>query len=267
MKRRLRDYVATPALYQSAGGPQAQVGDQVRLFLDTEANPGFPESIVAEILSPITPIDCQARTSYLLEYDDADLDGAAAYIRPDDVVDAVVITQLSILAEELAAETDARIAADADLQVQIDQGTGVAPLVLSSPPVDAGRSVTGDLTFSGNPVVFPPMIPAPPQNGKPAWSDDGNYPGGEYQLRYTGSRWALSVQDTSAEWAADFGNEDFPEEVTVWAAQPPAAGTPVIVIDPNIGTPGVLGQHAIVNSAGVYLCTRETPVKWVQLSN
>lgn len=246
----------------SANVPLA-FGDLVELSLNVGVDPDLPATIEGVVqptpvprVRMIGPDACPVvGYQYIISYESDDLNGALLELTPDMVTGLRCVTCCEVLEEKVAA-----------LQAQVDQGIGIAPLVLSSPPVDAGRSVTGNLTFSGNPVVFPPMLPAPPQNGKPSWSDDGTYPGG-YTLYYTGSRWALIVQDTDAEWAASLGDEDFPEQVTVWAAQSPATGTPVIAVNPNIGTPGVLGQHAIVNSSAVFLCTRESPVKWVQLSN
>lgn len=90
-------YTIPGGLSQAETGPEAQVGDQVRLYLDTEANPGFPEYIVGVIQQPITKSQCEGTVSYVIEYNPADLDGAASLIRQGDVVDAVVITAVDAL--------------------------------------------------------------------------------------------------------------------------------------------------------------------------
>lgn len=113
----LNDYVVTGALYQSDTGPEAQVNDQVKLYLDTEAAPGLPEYVVGVIQHPITKVQCNSATSYDIEYDEADLDGALEYLRVSDVIDAEVITAYDVLEAALNVEIAARVAADA-AQVQ-----------------------------------------------------------------------------------------------------------------------------------------------------
>lgn len=93
----LNDYVVSGALYQAGTGPEAQVSDQVRLYLDTDANPAFPEYIVGTIQHPIVKVQCDSATSYDIEYDEADLLGSASLIRPGDVIDAQVITAYDVL--------------------------------------------------------------------------------------------------------------------------------------------------------------------------
>lgn len=134
----LNDYTVNDALYQGDTGPEAQVGDQVKLYLDTEAVPGFPEFIVGVIQHPISKVNCNSATAYDIEYDEDDLLGAAAFIVPGNVIDAEVISATDVLEDALAAEIArataaegviasdlddeeaARIAADAALQVDID---------------------------------------------------------------------------------------------------------------------------------------------------
>jgi hypothetical protein len=110
----LRDYVVTNALFQADTGPEAQVGDQIRLYLDTEANPGFPEYVVGVIQHPISKVNCDSATSYVVEYDEADLDGAAALLRSQDVIDGVVVTATEVLDAALTAEIAARVAHETD---------------------------------------------------------------------------------------------------------------------------------------------------------
>jgi hypothetical protein len=89
----LQDYIVDDRLYVSDTGPEAAVGDQVKLFLDQEANPAFPEFIYGIIQHPITRVNCDSSTSYAIEYNEANLLGAAAFIRPGDVIDATVASQ------------------------------------------------------------------------------------------------------------------------------------------------------------------------------
>lgn len=88
-------YTVIPALYQFEGGPEAQVGDQVKLYLDTEAQPGFPEFITGVIQHPIVRV-CDG-TRYAVEYDPADLDGAAELLVTGDVLSALVVSAVDLL--------------------------------------------------------------------------------------------------------------------------------------------------------------------------
>lgn len=69
----LENLIVEPALYQYDTGPEAQVGDQVKLFLDQAVNPGWPEFIFGTIQHPITKVNCESATSYNIEYDVDDL--------------------------------------------------------------------------------------------------------------------------------------------------------------------------------------------------
>lgn len=88
-------YTVIPALYQSEGGPEAQVGDQVKLYLNTDAQPGFPEFVTGVIQHPIVRV-CDG-TQYTVEYDPADLEGAADLLVTGDVVSALVVTAVELL--------------------------------------------------------------------------------------------------------------------------------------------------------------------------
>lgn len=105
----LRNLIITGALYEDGSGPEAQIGDTLTLFLDTEANTAFPMSIVGTIQHPITRVQCNSATSYSILYNENDLLGSAPFLRVVDVVDAVSSSGLGV-------ETAARIAADAVLQ-------------------------------------------------------------------------------------------------------------------------------------------------------
>jgi len=119
----LTNYIVIPALYQQAGGLEAQVGDQVKLYLDTDAQPGFPEFILGVIQHPIVRV-CDG-TAYSIEYDESDLVVAEA-IHPDDVVSAEVFQAWDQLAVVIDAEIARATAAEADLANTLGDPTPLA---------------------------------------------------------------------------------------------------------------------------------------------
>lgn len=86
----LRGYTTAGALYHRGAVTEALVGDKVRLYLDTEAKPEFPEFVEATIQHPISLTACGSEKSYNFLYDEEDLDGAAAYLVLADVVEVQV---------------------------------------------------------------------------------------------------------------------------------------------------------------------------------
>lgn len=125
-------------------GVPAAVGDQVTMYLDVDANEDFPESINGIIQHPIVSTQCGTAVSYSVEYDEADLEGAVTALRPQDVIDTVLVTQGDILVVELAAETAARIAADSALTTAVNLK---APL--------ASPTFTGTVTI---PAIVAPIV-------------------------------------------------------------------------------------------------------------
>lgn len=108
-------------LYQDETGRPAQVGDQVKLFLDTEARPGFPEFVFGIIQPGIKLIHCDEYTQYSIEYDDGAI--PSGFLLPDDVTHVTATDAVDVVAQDLAeveerldadiaAETAARITAD-----------------------------------------------------------------------------------------------------------------------------------------------------------
>ena len=116
----LRDYRVAGFLRVNDTGIEAQVSDQVTLFLDRDAEPGFPESIVATIQHPIVRVSCGSMTSYVFEYDENDLNGAAALLRPQDIIDATVVSGVTVVANNLDSEIARATAAEGVLQDNID---------------------------------------------------------------------------------------------------------------------------------------------------
>lgn len=86
----LQDYTVDDRLRISGTGPEAAVGDPVKLFLNTQANPLFPTFILGIIQHPIVRVNCDNSTAYDISYNEADLLTSAAFIRPGDVIDATV---------------------------------------------------------------------------------------------------------------------------------------------------------------------------------
>lgn len=97
----LNKYIVAGALYENETGPEAQVGDQVKMYLDTEAHEDFPEYIFGVIQHPIVKVNCDSATSYSIEYDEADLDGVVNYLVVDDVISVELVTQLVAAIEAL----------------------------------------------------------------------------------------------------------------------------------------------------------------------
>lgn len=80
---------------QRPNGNEAQVGDTVRLYLDTVANPDFPETIQGVIENPIAKVNCGQDRSYVIEYDEE------FTVRVCDVLDSMIIDPISLLREEV----------------------------------------------------------------------------------------------------------------------------------------------------------------------
>ena len=124
----LTSFIVNPALYREVG-IEAQPGDQVELYLNQDAVPGFPEFIVGTIQNPVTTV-CGG-TSYDIEYDEADFSAVedVEELVPDLVSSVVVVSEARVL---FAAEQAAREAADDSLQDQIDECVRFTPQTLST---------------------------------------------------------------------------------------------------------------------------------------
>lgn len=102
-------------LYQMETGPAAQVGDQVKMFLDTEANPALPEFVFGVIQHPIKRVGCDEYTLYTIVYD------LPTYFLTDDLILSVVTTSAAdVVANDLLIESNRSIAAEGVLQDHID---------------------------------------------------------------------------------------------------------------------------------------------------
>lgn len=89
-------YKVADRLYQSETGPEAQVGDQVKLFLDTEANPELPEFVFGIIQPGIRRIECNEYTLYTIEYELTEFT-----LRQDDVISSEVVAAVDVIANDL----------------------------------------------------------------------------------------------------------------------------------------------------------------------
>lgn len=97
----LRQYVVNGGLYAGDGKTPAAVGDQVRLYLDTEAHADFPEYIIGTIQHPVAPILAGTAISYSFEYDETDLDDVVANLIVADVISVEVYSAVDVVAEKL----------------------------------------------------------------------------------------------------------------------------------------------------------------------
>jgi hypothetical protein len=154
----LRDYRVAGALYVNDTGLEAQVSDQVTLFLDTDAEPDFPVSIVATIQHPIIKVECGSMTSYVFEYNEADLDGAAALLRAQDIIDATVISGVTVVADELDDEIAARIAAVLAEQIRAtaaedNLSNALDDEIARAIAAEALKAPTASPTFTGVPAA------------------------------------------------------------------------------------------------------------------
>ena len=109
----LLNYTVNGGLHRREDNTPAQVGDSVELYLDVAAIPEFPEFVTGVIVSPITSTNCGVSVSYNLEYDEAELLGAASFLRTSDIIDALVVAAFPSFEADLAAEAALRIAGDA----------------------------------------------------------------------------------------------------------------------------------------------------------
>lgn len=135
-------YEVAGHLNQLETGPEAQVGDQVKLFLDQEGRPELPEFIFAIIQPPIRRIKCEEYTEYSFEYDETDID--SGLIRPDDIISVEVVAAVDVVANDLLEETNRAIAAETVLQENIDteEARALAAEALLAPK--ASPTFTGD---------------------------------------------------------------------------------------------------------------------------
>ena len=155
----LRDYVVSGGLYLRDTGIEAQVGDQVKLYLDTEADPSFPEFILGVVQHPITRVQCNSATSYIFEYNEADLEGSADLIRSGNVVEVIVVSAVEVLNDALIQEVADRIA---DVDAEEDRALAAESVLQGNIDAEEARALAAEAllapkaspTFTGT-VVLP----------------------------------------------------------------------------------------------------------------
>lgn len=267
-------YTVIPALYQSEGGPEAQVGDQVKLYLDTDAQPGFPEFITGIIQHPIVRV-CDG-TQYDIEYDPADLEGAAELLVTGDVVSALVVSAVDLLRDYVddtfALKTrtvngqplSANVTLDYD-----DVGAAAASHThVSEDITDASDQHAPNKAALWSPLVFVNGLdgtaaqfngwynikPDTILNSRVVWEHlDSN---GDATISFDGSIWRLdSLNILAGNIAVAFsGGFTYPWNVDVWTMEDVGYGAIVVQAanlgyyrDPEIGL--TLKTRAVTNSA------------------
>ena len=143
----LQDYTVSDRLRLSDTGPEAAVGDLVKLFLNTQANPAFPAFIYGVVQHPIVRVSCNNSTAYDISYNETDLLGSAAFIRPGDVIDATITV------------------GPADHAVALNRSSADAH------PISA---ITGLVTALAGKVSFPGVTSVANANGEPEIRFSGN---------------------------------------------------------------------------------------------
>ncbi len=252
-------YTVIPALYQFEGGPEAQVGDQVKLYLDTEAQPGFPEFVTGIIQHPIVRV-CDG-TQYAVEYDPADLDGAAELLVTGNVVSALVVTAVDLLRSEFESHNhDGRYYTEAEVNILL-----AAKVNISDNPIGDTAPVnpepTGVLAFSGLTAPTYASEPLTKVVGVSEWTNDGSeftvWTGNPAQkhLVKEGGIWRLYQDEVVIAESEDDGATN-PWEPT-WFTLGPGAGEPTPVPEMSEATPAppffrVAAGYFYVRDAGVW---------------
>lgn len=137
-----------------------------------------------------------------------------------------------------------------------------APLSLSSAPVDETISINLSTILYN---IVGTVKYAGLYNGRVSFTDTGNsIPSGENLKLFWNSiisNW--SIQDTLLGFMLSISDVSNPLSATDWTD---SSYNPTIGALSSVGTSGVIGQDAIVNSLSCYKCTRTFPVKWVKIS-
>lgn len=143
----LRNYEVADALRLAGTGVPAGVGDQVKMYLDVDANNDFPEFVIGVIQHPIKKVNCDAYTSYSIEYDETDLDGSAELLRAQDIIDAVLTVQADIIAAALDFETARAIAAELVLTNNLNAEVAARILDVNA---EESRALSAELILRNN---------------------------------------------------------------------------------------------------------------------
>lgn len=163
--KKILSYPVVGVLY-SGPGIELAAGDEAIIYLDQSRNPNLPATIegIVQAVTPgmvLTQSGCHAAgTTYAVQYESEDLDGAANSIAACDVTDISGKSCCTALRDALNQEIAARTAADTELREDIEAWD---TLTLEGEP-ESGvvgvsqvevNSVTGSAPGSGTfPVTF-----------------------------------------------------------------------------------------------------------------
>lgn len=94
---KILNYKVAGFLQQDETGPPAQVGDQVKMFLDQQANPELPEFVFGIIQPGIRKAGCcDDYTVYKIGYDLEEFT-----LRPDDIINLTTTAAVDVVANDL----------------------------------------------------------------------------------------------------------------------------------------------------------------------
>lgn len=82
-------------------GVEIAAGDSVKIYLDTERNPDFPEFISGIVTARAQASETDSTRTYTFQYNTEDLDDAAAYLNPCDVLSLICVSCCDLLQDEL----------------------------------------------------------------------------------------------------------------------------------------------------------------------
>ena len=264
----LRKYVVNGGLFAGDGITPAAVGDQVRLYLDTEAHNDFPEYITGTIQHPAAPLNGGTAVSYSFEYNEDDIDGIVANLIVADVISVEVFSAVDVVAAALDAEVTARTAADSAHEA--DTTAHPASSIVNTPAgTISATTVQGainelDARFTPLSLEFTPdhysfrflegdftgilLVATSFTNGR------RRYTSGIYVLEWTGTDWELTANGVLQYSASS--DVPYPEDSPDWGVDTEA-----------LQKPGILGQPAIVTHSDAtqteWGCVDTSPMTWL----
>jgi hypothetical protein len=184
---------------------------------------------------------------------------------------------------QLAANDAALAALEDRVEVLENEEEGIPVLELEEPPVDAVEGVAASLLFFFTEPADNVQIVSLAENfGEPdiyvGYSVDETFLSPAEAAAYVVTNWPeesdLTASHTTPPSAfVRITCKDIGVSGNDYAFDTPGGpinGLPASLsggVDAVTGTPGILGQHAIVNGEDAYICVQESPVKWEKLSN
>tara|TARA_R110000764_G_scaffold127735_1_gene215547 strand:- start:2480 stop:3808 length:1329 start_codon:yes stop_codon:yes gene_type:complete len=182
-----------------------QAGDSVRMNLDQEVYPGFPEYISGVVQQPVLAVNtvdaenCVVPgTAYIIEYDDADLLGVVPLLSACDVLDLDCVTCCDVLNDRVD-NLPGVVAGDG---ITVTEGADAAnPFIVT-------KDYDGEVTLITTTDTLVPGTPLPPADlsGVPAGADkDGDVVYATYVNDFV-ARWHYAsgalVKGQIVEWPA-----------------------------------------------------------------